>query len=114
MDTGARNSLSDGNGGLARNIDQAATGSHDAIQKVAEAARPTVDRVTAGAHQAVDKIADVATQAADSLSATGVQLKETQERLLADCSAYMRKNPIASLGIAVAAGFLLSRLFSSR
>ncbi|MEO8304311.1 MAG: hypothetical protein ABI724_09325 [Betaproteobacteria bacterium] len=104
----------DGDGALLRNIDQAAAGSHEAIQEVADAARPTVDRISSGAHQAVDKIADVASQAADTLSATGGQLKEAQERLVEDAGRFMRNNPVASLGIAVAAGFLLSRLFSSR
>lgn len=31
-----------------------------------------------------------------------------------NCRSYVRDNPIASLGIAVAAGFLLSRVISGR
>ena len=34
--------------------------------------------------------------------------------LVDDCSTYVRANPLASLGIAVAAGFLISRLISAR
>jgi ElaB/YqjD/DUF883 family membrane-anchored ribosome-binding protein len=99
---------------LTRNIDQAAAGTHEAIHKVSEAARPAIGHITAGAHQAVDRIADVATHAAETLGVKGGQLKDVQARLLDDCSAYVRDHPLASLGIAAAAGFLLSRLTSSR
>jgi ElaB/YqjD/DUF883 family membrane-anchored ribosome-binding protein len=34
--------------------------------------------------------------------------------LTENCREYVRDNPVTSLGIAVAAGFLLSRLLSSR
>ena len=116
METSGRNipSTADGNSGLSRSIDQAAAGTHDAIQKVTDSARPAVDRMASGAHQAVDKIADVATQAAESLGAKGNQLNEAQARFVDDCSTYVRANPLASLGIAVAAGFLISRLISAR
>jgi ElaB/YqjD/DUF883 family membrane-anchored ribosome-binding protein len=33
---------------------------------------------------------------------------------MAECSAYVRVNPVKSLGIAAAAGFLLGRLLNSR
>lgn len=116
MDTSARVTPTnrDGDGAVARKIDQAATGTHEAIQRATDAAQPTVDRMASGAHQAVDRIAEVANQAADTLGAKGGQLKDAQDRLLKNTSAYMRDHPIASLGMAVAAGFLLSRLLSSR
>lgn len=99
---------------LAQNIEQAAVGGHQAIQKVADAAHPAVDRVASGAHQAVNKIADVATQTAGTLGAKADQLQEYQAQLMQDCSAYVRAKPLTSLGIAVAAGFVLSRLLSAR
>jgi ElaB/YqjD/DUF883 family membrane-anchored ribosome-binding protein len=104
----------EGNSTMARGIDQAGTAAHSTIDQVSAAARPAVDRMATGAHQAVNKFADVATQAAESLGVKGDQLKEAQARLMETCSAYVRANPVASLGIAVAAGFLLSRLISSR
>lgn len=116
METLGRNSPSpaEGNGGLARGIEQAAAGTHDAIQKVTDAARPAVDRVATGAHQAVNKMADVAAQAGEALGVKSDQLKEAQARFMEDCSAYVRGNPLTSLGIAVAAGFVISRLISAR
>lgn len=103
-----------GNGSLARGIEQAGTGVHDSIDKMSAVARPAVDRMAAGAHQAVDRVAEVAHRAAESVGTTGGQIKEAHTRLMADCSGYVRVNPIKSLGIAAAAGFLLSRLLSSR
>ena len=99
---------------LARTVDQASAGAHDVIDKVSDAARPIMDRVASGAHQAVDKIANAAGQAADTLGVKGEQLKEAQARAMELGRGYVRDNPVMALGIAIAAGFLLSRLLSSR
>jgi ElaB/YqjD/DUF883 family membrane-anchored ribosome-binding protein len=104
----------EGNGAPARSIEQGATKVHSAIDHASDAARPAVDRIASGAHQAVDKIANAATHAADSLGVKGGQLKDAQARLMQDWGGYVGANPVISLGIAVAAGFLLSRLFSPR
>jgi len=34
--------------------------------------------------------------------------------LMEECTAYVRSNPLAAIGIAAAAGFILSRVISSR
>jgi ElaB/YqjD/DUF883 family membrane-anchored ribosome-binding protein len=107
-------SSDDGSSTSARAVDQASTGVHKTIDKVSDAARPAVDRIAAGAHQAVDKMAGAATQAAETLGVKGKQLKNAQVRLIEDCAGYVRDHPVTSLGIAVAAGFLLSRLLRSR
>jgi ElaB/YqjD/DUF883 family membrane-anchored ribosome-binding protein len=95
-------------------IDNATAGAHQTIDKVSQAARPAVDRVTTGAHQVVDKLAGAATSAAETISAKGEQLKLAQDRLTEASRDYVRENPLTSIGIAVAAGFFLSRLLSSR
>jgi ElaB/YqjD/DUF883 family membrane-anchored ribosome-binding protein len=105
-------SPSDGSRTLARTVDQASTGAHDVIDKVSDAARPVVDRIASGAHQAVDKIASAAGQAAETLGVKGEQLKNAQVRVMEQCRGYVRDHPVTSLGIAIAAGFLLSRLLS--
>ena len=97
-----------------RTVDDASAGAHSAIDKVSDAARPAVDRLASGAHEAVDKIAGAAAQAADALGAKGEQLKGVQVRVMDACRGYVREHPVASLGIAVAVGFVLSRLLSSR
>lgn len=117
MDTSASD-LSSNPGAMGKNvvnnIDTAASGVHDAIDKASEAARPAVDRVAASAHHVVDALAGVAASAAETLGEKGEQLKEAQACATAASRDYIRENPLTSVGIAVAVGFLLSRLVSSR
>ena len=72
------------------------------------------DKVSDSAHAAYDKIADAASQAAETLSEKGEQLKKTEQQLMKNCRGYISENPITSVSIAVAVGFVLSRLFSRR
>jgi ElaB/YqjD/DUF883 family membrane-anchored ribosome-binding protein len=74
----------------------------------------TIDKAANSAHEAYDKIADAANQAAEALGEKGEQLKNAEQQMMEDCRVYVRDNPITSLGIAVAAGFLLSRVLSGR
>ncbi|MGK2941244.1 MAG: DUF883 domain-containing protein [Immundisolibacter sp.] len=73
-----------------------------------------IDKASHAAHETVDKIAGASNKAADAIGEKGEQLKNAEQHFLNNCRAYARENPVASLGIAVAAGFLLSRLLSSR
>lgn len=99
---------------LVRGVDQATAGAHDKITSATEAARPAVDRIASSAHEVVDRVAGVATQAADTLGIKGDQIKSAQEKLVESAREYMREHPVATLSVAVAAGFVLSRLLSSR
>ena len=74
----------------------------------------TIDRLRSGAHSTVDKLANPTTQAAEAVGQKSEQLKNVEQQFLENCRDYIHKNPVASLGIAVGAGFLLSRLMSSR
>ena len=74
----------------------------------------TIDKASHSAHEAVDKIASATNQAAEALGEKGGQLKNAEQQLMENCRGYVRDNPITSLGIAAAAGFLLSRLLSGR
>ena len=74
----------------------------------------TIDTAAQSAHEAVDKIASATNQAAEALGEKGEQLKNAEQQLMASCRGYVQDNPITSLGIAVAAGFLLSRVLSGR
>jgi len=104
----------DASGTMARGVEQAGTGAHNTTDEAADAARSVVDRMASGAHQAVDSMANVAGQAAESLNVNGARLRDAQTRLLDRWSRYVRANPFASLGIAIAAGFVLSRVLGSR
>ncbi len=74
----------------------------------------TIDKASHSAHEAVDKIASATNQAAEALGEKGEQLKNAEQQLMESCRGYVQGNPVTSLGIAVAAGFLLSRILSGR
>lgn len=118
METTGTNMGLTGNGDVTstvnRKVDEATSSMHKVIDKASDAARPTVDKVAASAHQVVDKLAGVATSAAETLDQRGGQLRDAQSRLSESCRTYVRENPMASLGIAVLAGFVLSKILSSR
>lgn len=79
-----------------------------------KAAHQKVDAAAGGAHKAVDWAADAANNATDSLSDTGHEMKATQEKWLAVAREYVQENPATSLGIALASGYLLSRILRPR
>jgi ElaB/YqjD/DUF883 family membrane-anchored ribosome-binding protein len=99
---------------VGRTVDKLAGNAHRAIDKAADGARPKVDQMAAGAHNLVDKLAGAANNAADSFDEKSAQMKDAQARVTEGCRDYVREHPFTSLGIAVAAGFLLARLLSSR
>lgn len=74
----------------------------------------TIHRAAAGAHSAVDKAESASIRAASRVSETGHDLKEKQEEWLAGIDGYVQRNPMTSIGIAVAAGFMLSHLLRRR
>lgn len=82
-------------------VDRAAQGVHQMIDRVAEKAGPAVDRLRGNVSSA--------TQAMHS----GVDtLSGLPPRWVATSRACVRDHPLASVGVAVAAGVLLSRLLA--
>ncbi|MFO8005162.1 YqjD family protein [Thioalkalivibrio sp.] len=73
-----------------------------------------VERAAEGAHETVDKMADATHKAADAIGEKGAQLQDLQEEWMENAREYINKNPVKSVGIAIAGGFLLSRLLSGR
>ena len=74
----------------------------------------TIDKASRSAHEAYDKITNATSNAAEALGEKGEQLQKAEQQLMKNCRGYISDNPITSVGIAVAAGFLLSRLLSRR
>lgn len=67
-----------------------------------------------GAHQTVDKIADAASYAAETLAEKRERLNKAGTDLWEGSRRYVNDNPAISLGVAVAAGFLLRHLIRTR
>jgi ElaB/YqjD/DUF883 family membrane-anchored ribosome-binding protein len=80
-------------------VNRAAQSAHAMVDRVAEKAGPTVERVRSGINSASETLE------------TGVEhFGEMQDRWLEDCRGCVRDHPLASVGLAVAVGVLLSRL----
>jgi ElaB/YqjD/DUF883 family membrane-anchored ribosome-binding protein len=109
--TASENTLSRASSSAHDAVNSAAHSITDAANDVANKAKPTIDRVAAMAHQAVDKAANATAPAADWLSEKGESLHSKEKKLVADTCSYVSANPVKSIGIAVAAGFLISLLF---
>jgi|SwirhirootsSR3_FD_contig_31_2657017_length_379_multi_2_in_0_out_0_1 ElaB/YqjD/DUF883 family membrane-anchored ribosome-binding protein len=86
------------------------SGGNGRASTVSESAAATVDKIATGAHQAVDRIASAATSAASQLGVKGDEMLEAKERMMDSVSEYVRAKPLAALGIALAAGFVISRI----
>jgi ElaB/YqjD/DUF883 family membrane-anchored ribosome-binding protein len=117
MDNTLRGNNSSNSGfpnGAESNVAKASSSAHGAVDSMAdEAARkakPAIDKVAALAHQAVDKAAGVAEPTAEWLAQQRDSLNATQKKLMDDTCSYVSANPLKAIGIAVVAGFLLSRI----
>lgn len=81
-----------------------------AADEAAQKAKPAIERVASMAHQAVDTAAGAAAPTAEWLAEQGKELTAKQEQLVADTSRYISANPLKAIGIAIVAGFILSRI----
>lgn len=84
-------------------MDQAADQAHERIDMASNAARPVVDKLAGRAHNVVDK-----------LESKGEEWMKAEEEMMGEVQAYVRAHPLQAVGIAIAGGFLLSRILGSR
>ena len=94
------------------NVNQTASSAHEKIDRAAESARPAVDRAVNTAHEKVDQLADMASHASETFGQKAEEFKEMQAKFMENATQYVQTHPMASLGIAMAAGFLLSKMMS--
>lgn len=99
---------------------KASSGAHAAVDSMAGSAeealrkaQPAINQVTSMAHQAVDKVAGVAAPTAEWLAEQGETLKETKNKLMTGTCDYVSAHPFKSIGFALLAGFLISRMTRS-
>jgi len=98
-------------------LNMASSSAHAAVDSIAgfaddaaRKAKPAIDGVAAMAHKGVDKVADAAAPTAEWLTAQGESLKNTQKKLMQDTCSYISTNPLTSVAIALAAGYVISRI----
>jgi ElaB/YqjD/DUF883 family membrane-anchored ribosome-binding protein len=81
-------------------------------ETVAEHASAGLSRLSDSAQQTMERFTHAASQAASRLSEQGEALMHG--RAAETARNYMREHPLATIGIAVAVGLLLSRLLTRR
>jgi ElaB/YqjD/DUF883 family membrane-anchored ribosome-binding protein len=98
-------------------LNKASSSAHVAVNSFADKAddaasrvKPAIERVAAKAHKAVDKAVDAAVPTAHWLAEQGTNLNTAQKKLVENSASYVSAHPLKSVGIALAAGFLLSRI----
>ena len=69
-----------------------------------------LNKATARAHGAVDQVAEAAAPAAQWLEEQGETLTTNGENLMHSTCKYVAAHPLQSLGLALAAGYLISRI----
>lgn len=70
----------------------------------------TIDKLSNAADDAAEKLAKATNQAVEALEEKSEQLMDMEQQLMKKCRTYIRDYPIASIGMALAAGFILSQL----
>lgn len=70
----------------------------------------TADKVAHFAQDAADSITNAGHQARDAFDERSEQLLHAERCAAKNCRSYVRTNPVTSLGIAAAAGFLVGSL----
>lgn len=93
---------------------------HNAIDRAADKAQPTADRLASSAHAGVDKVGDTVDSVSGAVVERKAQVVDAYHRFadngqrVADSSrAFVRDRPAASVLMALAAGYALSKLFSA-
>ena len=77
-------------------------------------ATPATRSIARRAHEAVDRMADLASHGAESLEAQGRRLGEAGTKAVEGSRSYIRSHPGTSIGIALAAGFLIRHFIRMR
>lgn len=114
MNTPVTTSAEDQDSKLAQTVDKATAGAHHKIDSASAASGPAVDRMVHNAHATVDSIGGLATHAVEALDLKGEQLTKAKNQVIKATDDYVHAHPIVSIGLAVAAGYLISRALSSR
>lgn len=84
-------------------IEALGSGTNGSREKSNGSAHERIEQINRRAHEAVDKAATMATQTADWLN-------DSHQNLTASTCTYVRANPLRSIGMAFAAGFVLAKL----
>lgn len=83
---------------------------NEAIDEASSRASATTSRLADRAHGAIDQVSSAVQGAADRVSARSGEWMERQDEVVQQVRGYVRERPVVALGVALAVGFVLSRL----
>lgn len=87
-----------------------ASGDHATTDRLSERAHESVDKVAKTAGKAEERIRDEARDAGARVREAGHKVKERSDETLRSISVFVQDNPLIALGVAFAAGTLVSAL----
>jgi ElaB/YqjD/DUF883 family membrane-anchored ribosome-binding protein len=73
-----------------------------------------IERASSAAHDTVDRVTQTAAAYAERFGERAEEFLEMKDNWVEGAREYVREHPVAALGIAVAAGYVLSMLMRSR
>jgi ElaB/YqjD/DUF883 family membrane-anchored ribosome-binding protein len=74
----------------------------------------TIERAGSTAHDAVDRVTETASDYAERFGEKAEEWLEMKDNWVEGAREYVREHPVAALGMAVAAGYILSMIMRSR
>lgn len=89
-------------------------GARKALDKAEAAAGQAVDRLAGSAHEGVDKVSGALSEAGARVSEKSKQLADAYQHFAESGRGYVRSSPATSVLVALAAGYALAKIFSSR
>ena len=92
----------------------ATSGPGQAGEDVATRTGERLSQLSDTAQQTMDRVTQAASDAASRITARGEELWAMRGQATDTARTYMREHPVATIGIAVAIGLVLSRLISRR
>lgn len=101
-------------GSMGKDMPKNADDMHNAIDKAAGSAQPVVERLASGAHAGVDKISGMFSGASGSMDERKRQVTDAYNNFATTGREYVRKSPGTAVLGALAAGYVLSKIFGSR
>jgi ElaB/YqjD/DUF883 family membrane-anchored ribosome-binding protein len=100
------------NTSVADTADAVADRTRSTVDRAAQSAHEAIDRLAAKAGPAIDRLRGSATSAGETLRAKADQFGQLEEQWVEGARGYVRENPLAAVGIAVAIGLLIGKLSS--
>jgi ElaB/YqjD/DUF883 family membrane-anchored ribosome-binding protein len=89
-------------------------GARKVLDKAEAAAGQAVERLAGSAHEGVDKVSGALSEAGTRVSEKSKQLADAYQHFAETGRGYVRSSPATSVLVALAAGYALARIFSSR